>query len=254
MPFVEIGNQKLFYAARGVSGAPLVFVHGAGDSHLLWNGQLGALGDVARVYAIDLPGHGRSMGEGRTTIYEYAVVVRDFLDALDISQAVIVGTSMGGAIALTCALEFAERVCGLGLIATGAKLRVAPAFLQGLQTDFDATVQILVENYYGPNAPTVLKTKSAQQLLKTGARITYQDYAACDAFDVRERLAKIQVPTLVVGATADRMTPLKYSEFLAAQIPHAQLVVIEGAGHMLMLEQPDALNVALKRWIATVSL
>src|SRR5581483_2233496 len=254
MPFAQIESQKVFYAARGVSGAPLVFIHGAGDSHLLWNRQLAALADVARVMAMDLPGHGRSAGEGRKTIDEYAIAVREFLDALDISQAVIIGTSMGGAIALTCALEFAERVMGLGLVATGAKLRVAPAFLQGLQMDFEATVQILVEHYYAPNAPAALKAKSAQQLLKTGAPVTYGDYAACDAFDVRERLGKIRVPTLVVGGTADRMTPLKYSEFLAAQIPHAQLVVIEGAGHMLMLEQPDALNDVLRRWIATVSL
>lgn len=249
MPFAPITNQSIFYAARGFSGAPLVFIHGAGDSHLLWNGQLAAFADTARVFALDLPGHGRSSGAGRTTVHDYAVVVREFLDALNLERAVIAGVSMGGAIAQTVAVEFPARVMGLGLIGTGAKLRVAPSFLQGIRNDFENTARVLVENYYAPDAALELKEKSLAQLLTTSADVTYGDYAACDAFDLRARLGEIRAPTLIVCGRDDKMTPPKYSEYLAQNIAGAEYHCIENAGHMAMLEQPAAFNAILGAWL-----
>lgn len=249
MPFAQISHQQLFYSARGQQGAPIVFIHGAGDNHLLWNGQVAALADIARPMAVDLPGHGRSIGAGRSSIDEYAVAAREFLDALSLDRVVIVGTSMGGAIAQTLALEFSSRVAGLGLVGTGARLRVAPAFLNGLQNDYSATIRTLVEDYYASNAPNELKEQSAQTLQATGQAVTYGDYAACNAFDAMARIQDIRVPTLVLCGRADRMTPPKYSEYLAAQIPRSDLVIIENAGHMVMLEQPEALNRVLREWL-----
>lgn len=249
MPFTAITNQCVFYAARGSSGAPLVFIHGAGDSHLVWNGQVAAFADTARVFALDLPGHGRSTGAGRTTVYVYAVAVREFLDALNLERAIVVGVSMGGAIAQTLAVEFPERVMGLGLIGTGAKLRVAPAFLQGIQTDFESAARVLMESYYAADAAMELKEKSLRQLLSTGAEITYGDYAACDTFDLRARLDEIHAPTLIVCGRDDKMTPPRYSEYLAQHIAGAQYHCIENAGHMTMLEQPGAFNAILGAWL-----
>ncbi len=280
MPKVKISDQEIFYAVRWNhvhdSTAPLVFIHGAGDSHLVWNGQLAAFSKQTRTLALDLPGHGRSTGAARTTILDYALAVREFLDGLEIERPVVVGISMGGAIAQMLALEYPERVSALGLVATGAKLRVAPQFLQGLQSDFETTARVLVENFYAPPPAlpspenralifgrgaggeglavteiTALKETSFRQLLATGSAIAYADFAACDAFDVRERIAEIACHTLVVCGREDRMTPVKYSEFLAERIPRAQLAVIEGAGHMVMLEQPAAFDTALGEWLAT---
>jgi pimeloyl-ACP methyl ester carboxylesterase len=250
MPTIPISNQEIYYAARGSHGAPLVFLHGAGDSHLVWNGQLAALGEIARAFALDLPGHGRSRGAGRTTILDYAMVVREFLDALQIERAIIVGVSMGGAIAQMMALEFPARVLGLGLIGTGAKLRVAPAFLQGMQNDFENTARVLAENFFASAAPAEWIVQSAAQLRATGARVTYDDFAACDAFDVRARLGEIRAPTLIVCGAEDKMTPLKYSEYLAQNIAGAELRIIENAGHMVMLEQGAELNRILGEWVA----
>lgn len=283
MPTVKISDQAIFYAVRGNefirSNAPLVFIHGAGDSHLVWNGQLAAFGNRANkfaatsiqgvpadtgraVIALDLPGHGRSTGAGRTTVLDYAVAVREFLDALDIPQAVLVGISMGGAIAQMMALEFPERVAALGLVATGAKLRVAPQFLEGLRTDFEGTARVLVESYFASNLTPqppllkregemeVLKEKSLQQLLATGSAVAYGDFAACDGFDVRERISTIGCPTLVVCGREDKMTPVKYSEFLAERIPGARLVVIEGAGHMVMMEKAGEFEGVVREWLS----
>ena len=250
MPTIQITNQEIYYAARGSDGAPLVFLHGAGDNHLLWNGQLAAFAETARAFALDLPGHGRSRGAGRKTILEYANAVREFLDALELERAVIVGVSMGGAIAQTMALEFPARVLGLGLIGTGAKLRVAPAFLQGIENDFENTAPALVQNYFAANAPTELIAKSAASLLATGAQVAHDDFAACDAFDVRARLGEIRAPALIVCGSEDKMTPPKYSEFLAQNIAGAELHIVENAGHMVMVEQAEAFNDVLKNWFA----
>lgn len=251
MPHIKISDQELFYAARGESGAPLLFLHGAGDSHLLWNGQLAAFASLARGFALDLPGHGRSTGQGRTTITEYAIAVREFMHALGIERAVIVGTSMGGAIAQMLALESPALVARLVLVGTGARLRVAPQYLMGLRSDFEATARALVVNFYTPDAPLELKEQSLRQLLATGSAVTYGDFTACDAFDLREQVQNITCPTLILCGRADRMTPVKYSESLAQTIPQARLAVIENAGHMVMLERAIEFQHVLVTWLTT---
>jgi pimeloyl-ACP methyl ester carboxylesterase len=253
MPYVKVGEHEIYYAARGASGAPLVFVHGAGDSHLLWNGQLGAFADSARVFALDLPGHGRSAGPACSSILQYAAVLSAFLDAMQFERAVLAGSSMGGAIIQTLALEFGNRVAGIVLVGTGARLRVAPQFLAGLESDFEATAQRLVDNYFSADVPAALKEKSLRQLRASGGAVTLDDFAACDAFDLRARVKEIPLPTLVLCGREDRMTPLRSSEYLAHEIPQSQLVVIEQAGHLVMLEQPLAFNAALRSWLAGLS-
>jgi len=71
-------------------------------------------------------------------------------------------------------------------------------------------------------------------------------------FDVRERLGQIAAPTLVIGGTVDQMTPIKYAEYLADKIPGARLARIEGAGHMVMLEQPELVARHVEQFLATV--
>lgn len=255
MPTIQLGKQELYYAARGNDAhqyrAPLLFIHGAGDSHLLWNGQLAAFANETRALAIDLPGHGRSTGAGRATILEYAKAVREFLDAFKLEGVIAIGNSMGGAIAQMLALEYSERVAGLGLVGTGAKLRVAPAYLQNIASDLENFAPELVKNYYAANAPAALIDQSAAALQATGAQVAYADFAACDVFDVRGRLGEIHAPALIVCGAEDKLTPPSHSEFLAQQIAGAELRLIPKAGHMVMLEQPAAFNQCLRNWLQT---
>ncbi len=253
MPWFEFQGQSVFYAARGESGPPVVFVHGSGGSHLAWNGQLAALADTARAAALDLPGHGRSRPPGRASVRAYADVVCGFLDALAVERAIIVGHSLGGAIAQTLALENPDRILGLGLVGTGARLRVLPAFLEGLLADLAATVHTVTEAEFASEADPRLKQLSEQQMLACPPQVVHDDFAACDVFDVMPRLDSIRVPTLVLCGSEDRMTPVKYSQYLAAHIPRARLVVVQGAGHMVMVEKPDEVNRALSEWIAGVA-
>lgn len=236
--------------SKGPQGGPtLVLVHGAGGSRLLWPPQLRRL-PGATVYTLDLPGHGRSDGPACDTIAGYAQAIVAFLDESGIERAVIAGHSMGGAIALTLALDYAERVAGLVLVATGARLRVAPAILESIRGDFEAAIELVSRAIWAPTADPTLVERGRQTLLEAGPDVLVSDLTACDRFDVMERLGEIAVPTLVVAGSADLLTPLKYAHFLAEHIPNARCEVLEGAGHMLMLERPAEVARAVRGFLA----
>ena len=254
MPYAKTARGDLFYTiSQGPADSPaLVLVHGAGGNHLHWPAELRRLGQArlpgATVYALDLPGHGRSEappfippigGErGGDTIRSYAEAVVAFLNAVGIEQAVVAGHSMGGATAMTMALDFQDHVAGLVLVATGARLRVAPAILERIRSDFEGAVEVITRFAWSPQAKPALTELGRRALLETGPDVLFGDFAACDRFDVMERLGEIETPTLVIAGTADQLTPPKYARFLAEHITGAHLTIIEGAGHMVMLEQP----------------
>lgn len=250
MPTAPIQGNPLFYASRGEAGAPVVFVHGAGSNHLIWNAQMSDLSSAARTYAPDLPGHGRSGGVGRNSIRAYADVICVLLDSLSLERAIIAGHSMGGAIAQTLALENPDRVLGLVLVGTGARLRVQPSYLEGILNDFAGTAHRFNESEFSPHADPRLKELSEKQLVACDPQVVHGDLVACDEFDVMSRVSDIRVPTLVLCGLQDQMTPPKYSQFLASKIPDSRLVLIERAGHMLMLEQPAQTTRALADWIS----
>jgi pimeloyl-ACP methyl ester carboxylesterase len=251
MPYTNVAGEKVFYFHH--QGDPkgqraLVFVHGAGGSHLNWPPQLRRLAG-ANTYALDLPGHGQSEGQGRTSISAYADFVAAFLDTLGLEKVTLVGHSMGGATALDFALRYPERLAGLVLVGSGARLRVASAILNGIHQDFQATLRLICDYAFAPDAPGQLKRIGRRQMGQTDPDVLYGDFAACDAFDVMDRLSEIRCPTLAICGTADRLTFPKYSTYLRDNIPGAQLALIEGAGHMVMLEQPEAVSQAIADFI-----
>ena len=216
-----------------------------------WPAELRRLSG-AGVCTLDLPGHGRSGGLSCDTIRDYAEAVATFLRAVGIEQAVIVGHSMGGAIALTLGLDYADCVAGLVLVATGARLRVSPAILDGIDSDFEGAVELITQLAWSPEANPALTGKGRQMLLEAAPDVILGDFIACDRFDVMGRLGEVEKPTLVIGGTADRLTPLRYSHFMARSIPGAQQVTIEGAGHMVMLEEPVATAEAVRTFLESV--
>ena len=203
---------------------------------------------------MDLPGHGKSEGVGRQVIAEYAADIIAFMDALKLRAAVIVGHSMGSAIALTLAIQHPRRVLGLGLIGSGARLRVAPALLESAANPatFASAVQMVTDFSYGPQADPRLKELGNQQMAETRPPVLYGDFLACDEFNVSDELPRLKIPTLVLVGKEDRMTPLKYSQALADGIPNARLQVIPDAGHMLMLEQPAEVASALAGFLSAI--
>ncbi len=254
MPYLDLNGERIYYALHSnrSNGVPVLVLHGAGENHLIWPAGLRRLPE-AIVYATDLPGHGKSAGRGCITIEEYADWLVLFMEASRLDCAILIGHSMGGAIAQLCGLKYPDHVSGLVLVATSAKLRVAPQLLQLAESDFAAAVDLVNHWVWGPLTPAEIKQLGKQQLLRIRPEILLDDYRACDAFDVRDHLHEITAPVLIIAGEADQMTPLKHAMFMAERLPHAQLVTIPQAGHMVMLEAAEVVTRAVEDFVCEVA-
>jgi pimeloyl-ACP methyl ester carboxylesterase len=248
---VKVAGEDIFYVERstGEAEGDLVFIHGAGGTHRHWGYQLQGL-SRANLYSLDLPGHGRSEGEAQTSIAGYTDLLLEFLEALELTQATLVGHSMGGAIAQNFALDHASRVDRLILVGTGARLRVLPSILEGLLNDFESTVNMMLGYAYFDDAPQELVGLARQEWLANPPAVLHGDFLACDNFDAMDRLEEIHCATLVLCGEADQLTPPRYSSLLQERIADAMLSIIPEAGHMVMLEQPGLVNRAIEEFLA----
>jgi pimeloyl-ACP methyl ester carboxylesterase len=246
-------GEKLHYqlhdGAARADGLPLVLVHGAGGNLMHWPGELRRLPGHT-VYALDLPGHGKSGGAGRAEIGAYAEVVRGCAEALELVPFVLAGHSMGGAIAIEFALRYPARLAGLILVGTGAKLRVAPEILTGVLDDYAGTAELLAQRAHGERADPNLLRLYTRRLREVNPQVIHDDFIACDAFDRRADVSRIVLPALILCGDADRMAPVKFSQHLHEQIAGSQLIVVPGAGHMVMLEQPAAVAASVAAFLS----
>ena len=229
---------------------PLILIHGAGGCFLSWHPYQRRL-QGETVYTLDLPGHGDSTGSGRQSIEEYAEDVARFMDNVGIKSAVVAGLSMGSAIALTLALKNPHMVTALALLGGGAKMRVAQNTLDtiGNPETFESAVEAVNRACFGSQAPNDLIALSQKSMLKTGPKILFEDYLACNRFDVTSQLAHITIPTLILCGSEDMMTPPKHSQYLKDNLPNARLQIVEHSGHMVTLEQPDTVAKLLKQFL-----
>ena len=250
MPYFDLNGQSIFFTFKdGNPDLPVVvLLHGAGGSHLGWPPGLRRLSDFA-VMGIDLPGHGRSHPPGRQTINDYAADIAALLHQKNLSQAILIGHSMGGAIAQTVALTHPDKVAGLILIGTGAKLPVSNLILEQTVTDFAAVTQFVTKHSWSPDAPLPLVEKAHQELIRTTPDVLRGDFLACNSFNVMDQLGKIAAPTLVIAGSIDKMTPPKFGRYLAEQIPNSQLHTVENGGHMMMLEQAGMVTTVIIQFL-----
>ncbi len=247
----------LYYFAHGaddLARPPVILIHGAGGSHLYWPPQLRRMPNE-RVFAVDLPGHGKSRGVGEHSIEAYADSILAFIEALKLASAVLVGHSMGGAVALQAALEAPTRLIGLALLGSAARLRVAPGLLQTLSDParIEAGVDKIIENSFSPATSPRFVELARQRMLESRSSVLYGDFAACNTFEPPlDELRRITAPTLMIFGEQDGMVPAASGRALLEQLPHARLELVPAAGHMVMLEQPERVAALLSPFLRSL--
>lgn len=251
----DVDGVRLRYRLAGPedAGPPLVFLHGAAGGHYVWLEQLAGLKDDHRLVLFDLPGHGAS--EPAPTppdVAGHARFVLGLLRALGLSRAVLVGHSMGGAIALAAALAEPARVAGLVLLATGARLPVSPMVFQAIDVGLEGFGTLLAHAAYSPHTSPEIVARFAGAPIQARPEVVRADFEACQAFDVRDQLGEIAAPALVLGGADDALVGAGRLQQLAAGLPRAELVTIPAAGHMLMQEAPAEVNAAIRRFVSTL--
>ncbi|MGD8436663.1 MAG: alpha/beta hydrolase [Syntrophobacterales bacterium] len=256
MPTLEVDGRVIHYLT-GVNGvAPerrsIVFVHGAGGNGMVWQNQRRGLDRGVNTICLDLPGHGQSHGAGCTTIADYSRWLIRFMQRLELSGAVLAGHSMGGAVVLEVAIEYPDEIHGLILIGSGARLRVSSEILRGLEADFESTAEQLVQRCYGPGTSEKVVKWGLEQLLAERPSVILDDFKACNEFDKLGKIGGIRHPALVICGSDDSMAPPKYSRYLADNLRRATLRVIDGAGHMVMVENAFKTNAAILKFLATL--
>jgi pimeloyl-ACP methyl ester carboxylesterase len=176
------------------------------------------------------------------------------MDKVGLWQAVLIGHSLGGAVALSVAANHPERICGLGLVSSGHRLQVPGVLLENVSnpSTFSFAAQALHSLMCGSQIPSRLAEENLERLLSLRPTLLYGDLLTCLKYDATDWLDSIKIPVLVTCGTEDKLTPPRYSSFLAASIPGAALQTVDGAGHMVMLEQPHRMQKLISVFLKSI--
>jgi 3-oxoadipate enol-lactonase/4-carboxymuconolactone decarboxylase len=203
--------------------------------------------------AIDFPGHGRSAGiDSLGCTRKMAAFAAAFLDKWGIRGAVVLGHSMGGAVAMRLALERPDLVRALVLCAAAPRFagEAIPAVARCVE---GKDPRPFFKDAYSPKAAPEVLRRGFIENLKTDPRALLGDLEACRDFAIEGELARIAVPALVLVGSDEGAAMRAGSERLAAEIPGATLATIDGAGHMLPLERPAAVAAAAREFLRDLS-
>ncbi len=263
MKFTVAGQPAYAYTGGKppVPDAPaIVFLHGAQQDHSCWTLQSRWFAHHGHtVLAPDLPGHGRSDGPPLASIEALADWTAALLDAAGLARASLVGHSMGSLIALETALRHPARIERCALLGSALPMPVSDTLLDAARHDEAKAAALINAFSYSPGAqfggsavPGLWMTGVNQRLMeRQKPGVFHTDLAACNAY-ARDpaSLAGLRCPLLVIAGTRDRMTAPRAARAIADSIPGSRLVNIEGSGHALMAEKPDAVLDALRAFMA----
>jgi len=230
----------------------VLFVHGSGGDHTNWVYQYSHLGKDFNIAVLELPGHGASGGKGEADVPSYVEWVKDAIAAFEVSRPVVVGHSLGAAIALTFAIRHGELLSGVVPVGGGLKMPVNPAILEGLRKDPLPIIEMAAKISVAKSNRERFSALLVKGLSSAKAEVIHGDFSACDRLDIVEAVKAVRLPTLVICGDEDKMTPPSLSEEIHRSIPGSRLVIIPGAGHFVMMEQAEAFNEALRSFVTAL--
>lgn len=260
--FTTINGFRCSFADAG-AGQTILFVHGFPLSRAIWQPQIEALAKNYRVIAPDLRGHGESYAPaGVYAMDTFAEDLQALIAERKCGPVVLVGHSMGGYLSFAFYRKFPQSVRALVLFCTRATADseegkiVRENLAQRAEREGPVAVaeQMLPKMLAASAAARPDLVEQVRQIMLStslnGLTGSLRGMAARPSS--LELLPKINVPTLVVAGEHDAIIPAAESAALAAAIPHAELAVIPGAGHLASLENPDAVMATLRAFLARI--
>src|SRR5262249_48504036 len=250
--YFHTGRTTLPGVLPDLSGGELLLcVHGAGSNGNTWHRQLSAFAERHSPVAFDFPAHGRSGGtESPQSITAYRAFLAALVERWQLRPCVLVGRSMGGAVALEYALSHPERVRALVLVSTAARFDLPQEMLDTWKNVMlGRAQQPFTTAAFSAKTDFAVMREAGRGQVKPDPRVHYFDLLACNAFDAADRLAAIRTPTLIVAGRDDTITPVARAEALHQGIAGSRLVVIDDAGHTVPNEKPAEFNQAVAEFI-----
>lgn len=196
-----------------------------------------------------MPSHAESDKFEKLTLYLYVDVIRQLITILKLEKVILCGHSLGGAIAQDYYFKYPEDTHGLVLVGTGARLRVSPFILEVVQKNIQEYIDSIPMGAFYRRTDNKIIEELIEEVKKTEGIVVHADFSICDKFDTIDKTSSINVPCLIIVGKADKLTPVKYSQFFHEKIKDSELVIINRAGHVVMLEQPEEFNKAIEEYI-----
>jgi pimeloyl-ACP methyl ester carboxylesterase len=237
----------------------IVFIHGAQNDHSVWALQTRYFAHHGfGVLALDLPGHGRSLGPALESVEAMADWLLALLDTAGVRQAILTGHSMGSLIALETCGKAPERVKKLALLGSSYPMKVSDTLLDAARDDEQKAIDMVniwshssiahKPSCPGPGFYIMGGSRRLMQRISTinPEHVFFTDFTACNRYANGENAASaVACPTLFLLGKKDMMTPVRASKLLSNAIKNSQVVLVEQCGHSMMTEQADAVLDAL---------
>jgi pimeloyl-ACP methyl ester carboxylesterase len=237
------------YAVQGKGEPALVFIHCWGCNRHLWDNQVAEFSKTHRVVTIDLPGHGESGLERKNwTMESFGDDVKQVVTKLNLKRVVLIGSSMGGPIALEAARRMPERVVGIVPVDTlqNVENKLTPEQLDGvfkaLEADYKgASASLMNQFFFSPSTPAAVKERVLADIASRPPETAIAILKGVFAYDAGPALKETKVPIRAINSDLNP-TSLEVNRKYA---PQFDVVIIKGTGHYPMLEDPTRFNALL---------
>lgn len=228
----------------------LIFLHGSGAYGGVWRYQTDYFPDSD---AVNLPGH--LQGQTLNSVEEYVDWLREYVRGRGYRDVVLVGHSLGGAIALMYTINYPQELKGIVIIGSGARLKVHPMYLTTLEETIKGNLQEWYQQMVADHrlTPEDYQGEVLEKRKTIGPAVMLNDFLCCDKFDLMDRVQEIKLPALIICGELDMMTPVKYANYLGTKLTNSRVVIIPQVTHLVFAEKPEAVNEAIEDFVKGIS-
>ncbi len=260
MTFFKHNGLKLIYfyeaPTEPVATRPaLLFIHGAGASHILWTPQIKYFKQTHRVIAMNLSGHAESQAKEEDPEIEtqFAPELASLIQHLSLDNFVLIGHSMGGGVAMSYVLQDGIRMPrALVLVSTSSDLDMRKRGSGVAKEAIEINLFLLQSALKRVKSPEYEIKRAGAKVSLTNPWIMQRDLRACNHFDISDRLGEIKIPAFVIVGEHDDLIPPSVAKQLELSLPRADIAVVRGANHSPMIEQPEEFNRLLSKFLKWV--